>query len=478
MIFINLLFWGPIPVGWLWVVSHIPFLAERVFFAVVVAFVGILLTLMAALALLKQLDRAWVLVRRAAGVDQRSGVIGPVFAYTALVGASLFGLLDDLRRRPRRLAEPADLMGLLDHYKQFEELSDEEVSARLREEADERRRTALARVDDLDLSRTTWPDYPPSGVVNAITFVARAGCTATPSGSTELRAELALAHDVEPERVAVGDGASQLLASAAQALMEPGDELVTPVAVLPALPDHGPPRARHVRARSTGSPSTRSSRAVNERTRLVVLCNPNDPTGELLPVAELRRLLEALPERVVVLLDEALRDFVDAEDRDAALALLEDHPRLIAFRSFSKAWGLAGLRCGYAVGGPGAEPLHRRARPAARHQRARPGRRAGGPAPRRPHDRAPHAPRRGRAHAPARRAARAPGRGRALTGQRPVDRAPAMDGAELAARLGRQRVIVRAGGPLGDARHVRVAIQDKLATDRFLRALELALDEG
>ena len=56
--------------------------------------------------------------------------------------------------------------------------------------------------------------------------------------------------------------------------------------------------------------------------------------------------------------------------------------------------------------------------------------------------------------------------------------APAMDGAELAARLGRQRVIVRAGGPLGDARHVRVAIQDKLATDRFLRALELALDEG
>ena len=67
MIFINLLFWGPIPVGWLWVVSHIPFLAEHVFFAVVVAFVGILLTLMAALAVLKQLDRAWVLVRRAAG---------------------------------------------------------------------------------------------------------------------------------------------------------------------------------------------------------------------------------------------------------------------------------------------------------------------------------------------------------------------------------------------------------------------------
>jgi hypothetical protein len=92
MVAINLMFWGPVPVGWLWLVSHVPFLVEHIFFAIVVAFVGILLTLMAALALLKQLDRAWVLVRRAAGIDQRGGVIGPVFAYTALVGATLFGL--------------------------------------------------------------------------------------------------------------------------------------------------------------------------------------------------------------------------------------------------------------------------------------------------------------------------------------------------------------------------------------------------
>ena len=97
--------------------------------------------------------------------------------------------------------------------------------------------------------------------------------------------------------------------------------------------------------------------AVNDRTRLVALCNPNDPTGELLGVDELARLLEALPERTVVLLDEALRDFADAEPLDATLALLERFPRLLIFRTFSKAWGLAGLRCGYALGGPGAEPL-------------------------------------------------------------------------------------------------------------------------
>jgi histidinol-phosphate aminotransferase len=365
-------------------------------------------------------------------------------------------------------------MGLLDHYKQFEELSDEEVSARLRETADERRRTALSRVDELDLSRTTWPEYPPSGVVNAITFVARAGLHRYTEGSGELRAELALRHDVEPERIAVGDGASQLLASAAQALLEPGDELVTPWPSYPLYPIMTR-RARGAFVPVHGFTVDGILAAITERTRIVVVCNPNDPTGELLPVAELRRLLEALPERVVVLLDEALRDFVDAEDRDAALELCEEHPRLIAFRSFSKAWGLAGLRCGYAVGGPGAEPLiDELGPPLGIGELAQAG--------------VLEAIRHG-GRAIDRRVRRvATERTRLLDGLRgfPVEVFPsqanlvwfaatAVDGAELAARLGRQRVLVRAGGPLGDARHVRAAIQDALATDRLLRALEHAL---
>ncbi|HVP02359.1 MAG TPA: hypothetical protein VMT10_07305 [Solirubrobacteraceae bacterium] len=92
MIFVNLLFWGPIEVAWLWIVSHVPPLPDHIFFALVVAFIGILLTLMGALVVLKQLDRAWILVRRAAGVDQRSGVIGRVFLYTGIVGATLFSI--------------------------------------------------------------------------------------------------------------------------------------------------------------------------------------------------------------------------------------------------------------------------------------------------------------------------------------------------------------------------------------------------
>jgi histidinol-phosphate aminotransferase len=103
-------------------------------------------------------------------------------------------------------------------------------------------------------------------------------------------------------------------------------------------------------------------RAINERTRIVALCNPNDPTGAFLGAQELEALLEQLPERVVLLLDEALIDYVDAP-RDGSLALVETHPRLLVFRSFSKAWGLAGLRCGYAVGGAEAAPLLERLEP-------------------------------------------------------------------------------------------------------------------
>ena len=92
MVLINLTFWGPVEAGWLWIVSHIPPLVDHIFFATVVAFLGILLTLLAGLMVCKQLDAAWILLRRASGVDQRDGVIGRVFAYTAMVGVSLFGL--------------------------------------------------------------------------------------------------------------------------------------------------------------------------------------------------------------------------------------------------------------------------------------------------------------------------------------------------------------------------------------------------
>ena len=91
-------------------------------------------------------------------------------------------------------------MGLLDYYKQFEAMSEEEVNAGLREEAAERRRKALTKVETLDLSHTTWPELPHPRIVNAITFVARRGLHQYPYlRGTELRNALAERHGVEPE---------------------------------------------------------------------------------------------------------------------------------------------------------------------------------------------------------------------------------------------------------------------------------------
>ncbi len=90
MVFINLLFWGPLPAAWLWVGSQIDYRTGSVSLGILIAFVGLMFTLIGALAVLKRIDHAWILVRRAAGYDQRKGIIGPIFAVTAVIGATIF----------------------------------------------------------------------------------------------------------------------------------------------------------------------------------------------------------------------------------------------------------------------------------------------------------------------------------------------------------------------------------------------------
>ena len=368
---------------------------------------------------------------------------------------------------------------LLRYYRQFEGLSEEEVNERLRSEAGERRARELARVEPIDLSRTTWAEYPPPAVVNAITYAARRGLHRyLDPHATALRSELAHRHGVEEERVVVGGGIAQLMGAAAQALLEPEDELVTP---WPSYPLY-PVIARRSRGHAVPVPGFGPEavlRAVNDRTRLVALCNPNDPTGELVAAGDLAALLDELPERVVVLLDEALREFADAEPRDAALTLVAEHPRLLVFRTFSKAWGLAGLRCGYAVGGAGAEALLAQLEPelglnelaqAGALEALRTAERVVG----------------GRAAAVAGERARLAAAARGL-GYDVVPSqanvlwiaAPGLDGADLYRRLERQGVIVAPGGALGDPARIRMTVPPaRDAADRALRALESAPGSG
>jgi histidinol-phosphate aminotransferase len=366
-------------------------------------------------------------------------------------------------------------MGLLDYYRQFEGMSEEEVNAELREQAAERRRKALTRVDTLDLSQTTWPELPHPRIVNAITFVARRGLHRYPHvRGTELRDELAASLQVDPGRLILGNGAAELLSSATRALIEPGQQLLTTWPSYPLYPIMA--RRAHGRAVPIAGGVDALIEAATERsTRVIALASPNDPTGELLSIGELERLLGGVPEDVAVLLDESLVEFVDSQPVNSSLRLLDEHPRLLVFRSFSKAWGLAGLRVGYAVGGPRSQELMAELEPDLGVSEV--------------------------SQAGALEALRTCSdllarKVRAVCQERPrlteglrergfeiADSQanfvwaahPAVSGAELAARLAQAGVLVAAGDALGEPQHVRIAIRKSAGTTRLLAAVDKAL---
>ena len=117
--------------------------------------------------------------------------------------------------------------------------------------------------------------------------------------------------------------------------------------------------------------------AVTDRTRLVLVCNPNNPTGTAVRRAELDRFLDAVPADVLVVLDEAYREFVTDPDVPDGLTTYGDRPNVVVLRTLSKAWGLAGLRIGYLVAPAGGGRRGAQGGHAVLHQRGRPGRRAG-----------------------------------------------------------------------------------------------------
>ncbi len=85
-----LMFWGPLPLGWMWIGSQVNYWTGSTFLGIVVAFFGLLFTLMGGLMVMRRLDLLWILLRRAGGYDQREGIIGRVFAVSAIIGGTLF----------------------------------------------------------------------------------------------------------------------------------------------------------------------------------------------------------------------------------------------------------------------------------------------------------------------------------------------------------------------------------------------------
>jgi histidinol-phosphate aminotransferase len=212
-----------------------------------------------------------------------------------------------------------------------------------------------------DLSSTEWESPPGGDVVSAAVFAARGSVNKYPDHTaTRVRRLLAEHHDIRTKQIVLGNGAGDLLQTAARTLLSRGDELVTP---WPSYPLY-PLMANRVGARPVpvtlddGHVDQEAILAtVGERTRVLVIGNPNDPTGTYLESAAIAELLSHLPAQVYVLLDEALVHFQDREEADACLRLVHEFPNLIVFRSFSDAYALSGLRAGYAVGSVDAAPL-------------------------------------------------------------------------------------------------------------------------
>lgn len=172
-----------------------------------------------------------------------------------------------------------------------------------------------------------------------------------PDGTAhDLRAAIAERHGLNADNIVCGNGSDELLTLLAQAYLEAGDEaihtehgfLVYPIAIRAA---GGVP----VVAREENLTASVDAilRQVTARTKLVYLANPNNPTGTYLPYDELKRLQQNLPAHVLLVIDAAYAEYVQARDYEPGIALVSESQNVVMTRTFSKAYGLAGLRIGW-----------------------------------------------------------------------------------------------------------------------------------
>jgi histidinol-phosphate/aromatic aminotransferase/cobyric acid decarboxylase-like protein len=331
----------------------------------------------------------------------------------------------------------------LDYYRQFEELSPEEISRDLIERRHAERAQALTEVVPLDLASPAWHEPPDAEAVNAATYALRRALNAYPDAGP-LREAIAARHGVAVEQVAIGPGAGELLRSALRAFTGEIAVAWPGWGHLPRIVDEAGGTPMPV------EPSLDALLAV--RAEALVVCTPNDPTGALVDVAA---LATGLDESVWLIVDAALAEFAPDDERP-------ERERLIVVRSFSKAHAMAGLRAGYALGGNVPGPgISAPAQAAALWALSD-----------------------GDAVAGRRRATAARERERLASGldgtpfSFPAGHGPFVwlsstehDGAAIASGLAAQRVYVTPGSAWGDERHVRVTLRGAAATDRLVSSL-------
>lgn len=210
--------------------------------------------------------------------------------------------------------------------------------------------------DAVKLSSNEVPYGPLPGVVEAITEAAASVHRYPDLGVVQLRGVLAERLGLPAERIVTGTGSVALIGHLMQAVAKPGSEVVYSWRSFEAYPI----AATVAGLKSVQVPNTADHRhdidamlaAVGPDTRAIVICSPNNPTGPAVTADELDRVFASVPEDVLVVIDEAYREFVTDPACPDAIERYADRPNAVVFRTFSKAWGLAGLRVGYMVARP------------------------------------------------------------------------------------------------------------------------------
>ncbi len=189
--------------------------------------------------------------------------------------------------------------------------------------------------------------------VTAAIHAALPELTLYPDGSGfALKAALSVKLGVAAQQITLGNGSSEILELVARTFLTPDLEVVFSqhaFALYPILTQAVGARAKIVPAKNFGHDLAAMRAAISDKTRLVFIANPNNPTGTLLAASEVRDFIASLPAHVLCVLDEAYYEFVDPELRAESLDWPNQYPNLIIARTFSKAYGLAGLRIGYGI---------------------------------------------------------------------------------------------------------------------------------
>lgn len=214
----------------------------------------------------------------------------------------------------------------------------------------------LGLPEAIKLASNEVPYGPLPGVVAAVTEAMANAHRYPDMGVVALRDTIADRYGVAAERVVTGCGSVALCEHLARAACLPGDEIVYAWRSFEAYPivtaTNGAASVRIPNDAGHRHDLPAIAAAVTDRTRMVLVCNPNNPTGTAVTRAELDRFLDTVPRDVLVVLDEAYREFVTDPEVPDALAAYGDRRNVVVLRTMSKAWGLAGLRVGFLIAHP------------------------------------------------------------------------------------------------------------------------------